>query len=124
MPLSLTQAARRFHDIVPAYSLTRFLSPLPLNLLLPLLAEALHRLGVPVPPIPDSALQGFDDEAYLRVKTVDGRSQGLNGTIAVEKIDREISEVRFVKVKGDPLEWRRRFKKVVVLCKYGILVPG
>ncbi|GME32884.1 hypothetical protein GTA08_BOTSDO00833 [Neofusicoccum parvum] len=124
VPLSLTQAARRFGDIMPKHSLARFFSPLPFSLLLPSLGEALHRLGVPVAPFSANALQGVDEEAYIRVKTVDGRQQSLHGTIIVERIDRDVSEVRFVKAKGDPLEWRRFFKKIVVLCKDGILVPG
>ena len=32
-------------------------------------------------------------------------------------------EVRFVKAKGDPLEWRRLFKRVAVLCRDAILMP-
>lgn len=123
VPLSLTQAARHFGDIMPRHSLARFFSPLPFNLLLPSLGEALHRLGVPVAPFPPSALQGRDAEAYIRVKTVDGRQQTLHGTIIVERVDHEVSEVRFAKAKGDPLEWRRFFKKVVVLCKDAIIVP-
>ncbi|KAK8254856.1 kinase-like domain-containing protein [Phyllosticta capitalensis] len=133
VPISLTQAARRFRDIVPPYSLTRFFSPLSFSLLLPLLTEALHRLGVPVPPLPASALEGKDSETWIRVKTVDGRQQGLNGVIAVERIgaadvgddlEADVCEVRFVKVRGDPLEWRRFFKKCVVLCKEGVVVPN
>ncbi|KAF4313977.1 hypothetical protein GTA08_BOTSDO00833 [Botryosphaeria dothidea] len=124
VPLSLTQVARRFGDIMPKHSLARFFSALPFSLLLPSLGEALHRLGVPVAPFAPSALQGLDAEAYIRVKTVDSRQQSLHGTIIVERLDREISEVRFAKAKGDPLEWRRFFKKIVVLCKDGIIVPG
>jgi serine/threonine-protein kinase Chk1 len=29
----------------------------------------------------------------------------------------ELLEVRIVKVKGDPLEWRRFFKRVAVGCR-------
>ncbi|KAL2351436.1 kinase-like domain-containing protein [Cryomyces antarcticus] len=123
VPLLLTQQARKFRDIVPAHSLARFLSPLPFHLLLPLLVEALHHLKIPVPPLPQSALDGGEETAYVRVKTVDGRRQGLNGNIVVERLNAEMLEARFVKAKGDPLEWRRFFKKVVVLCKDGILVP-
>ncbi|KAB2574314.1 hypothetical protein BFW01_g8116 [Lasiodiplodia theobromae] len=123
VPLSLTQAARHFGDIMPRHSLARFFSSLPFNLLLPSLGEALHRLGVPVAPFSPSALQGRDAEAYIRVKTVDGRQQTLHGTIIVERVDHDLSEVRFAKAKGDPLEWRRFFKKVVVLCKDAIVVP-
>lgn len=47
----------------------------------------------------------------------DGRRQGLNGHVVVERIslwDEWMSEVRFVKASGDPLEWRRFFKNVVI----------
>lgn len=125
LPLSLTQAARHFADIVPSHSLARFLSPLPFRLLLPLLAEALHRLGVPVPAQAEPQ-HGWEreEEAWIRVKTVDGRKQGLNGHVVVERFAEGVVEVRFVKASGDPLEWRRFFKKVVVLCKGAVLVPG
>ncbi|KAF2490732.1 serine/threonine-protein kinase Chk1 [Lophium mytilinum] len=126
VPLSLTQAARKFADILPTHSLARFLSPLPFALLLPLLAEALHRLGVPLPAFSPEQMQEWerDQEAWVRVKTVDGRKQGLNGHVVVERFGREMLEVRFVKASGDPLEWRRFFKKVVVLCREGVIVPS
>ena len=48
----------------------------------------------------------------------------LHGEIHVDRYhlpeDQELLEVRFVKVKGDPLEWRRFFKKIALLCKDGI----
>jgi serine/threonine-protein kinase CHEK1 len=118
VPLSLTQVARKFGDIVPSHSLTRFLSPLPLDLLVSTVAEALHRLGIPAAPDSDGR-----DQAYIRVKTVDGRQQGLNGTVVLERWNEEVCEVRFVKAKGDPLEWRRFFKRMCALCKDAVLVP-
>ncbi|KAF2399332.1 serine/threonine-protein kinase-like protein chk1 [Trichodelitschia bisporula] len=118
VPMSLTQAARRFGDIVPAHTLARFMSALPVSLLVPLVVEALHRLGVP------ARAQEADGQVFIRVKTIDGRSQGLNGTVIVEQWNGEVCEVRFVKAKGDPLEWRRFFKKVCALCKDAILVPN
>ncbi|KAF1983114.1 serine/threonine-protein kinase Chk1 [Aulographum hederae CBS 113979] len=119
VPISLTQAARQFRDILPAPTLARFLSPLPLSLLLPLIVEALHRLGVPA-----RADEKYDGEAFVHVKTKDERGQGLSGTVVCEQFDESMVEVRFLKAKGDPLEWRRFFKKVVRLCKDGVLVPG
>lgn len=126
VPISLTQHARRFHDIVPSYSLTRFFSHLALPLLLSMLNSALHQLNVPVPTTSSDAGGGRDYAAWIKVKTVDGRNCGLTGDIVVEKYimdDGELLEIRFVKTKGDPLEWRRFFKKVVVLCKDGVFVP-
>jgi len=118
VPISLTQAAKRFGDIVPSHSLARFLSSLPMELLVPTIVEGLHRIGVPV-----SVVEG-DEQAFIRVKTTDGRKQGLNGTIIIERWNEEINEVTFRKAKGDPLEWRRFFKKICAVCKDAILVPG
>ena len=118
VPLSLTQAARRFGDIIPAHSLARFLSSFALDFLVQSVAEALHRLGIPAVPDFDGVYQ-----AEIRVKTVDGRQQGLNGRILIERWNEEVCEVRFVKVNGDPLEWRRFFKKMCILCKDAVLLP-
>jgi len=129
VPLTLTQAARKFKDILPNYSLARFLSPLSLSLLVPLIAESLHRLGVPVAQFSDEQVDAWErnGEAWLRVKYVDGRRQGLNGHVVVERIyvqGETLSEVRFVKASGDPLEWRRFFKRVVVCVGDVVLRPG
>jgi serine/threonine-protein kinase Chk1 len=125
VPLSLTQHARRFRDIVPNYSLTRFFSHLSSTLLLQMLSQALHQLNVPIPSV--SQMQGRDHAGWIKVKTLDGRQCSLSGDIVVDTYisgEAELLEVRFVKVKGDPLEWRRFFKNVVVLCKDGVYVPG
>ena len=122
IPLSLTQRARQFRDIVPSYSLTRFFSHMPPEHLVQMLGGALHQLNI-AQPQPQLNLYS-DHIATLKVKTVDGRQQGLLGDVMVEKYrlpdGSELLEVRFVKVKGDPLEWRRFFKNVALLCKDGI----
>lgn len=122
VPLTLTQRANRFHDIVPSYSLTRFFSHIPPTLLIQMLSDALHQLNIPQPPAP-RPVDG-DHIALLRVRGLDSRKQGLHGDIMIDKIvfeeDHELLEIRFVKVKGDPLEWRRLFKKVALLCKDAI----
>ena len=181
VPLSLTQRAQQFQDIVPSHSLTRFFSHLPHRLLLPLLAQALHRLAVPVHHLfsPSSStcvpasgvtkettasttagrVNGGDgqDNIAIKVNTTDGRRCLLKGLIVVQRSglsyrpdliattaghddddgggddmedDEEgkdeyfpLLEIHFVKFKGDPLEWRRFFKKVVVLCKDGVFIP-
>lgn len=125
VPLSLTQHARQFRDIVPNYSLTRFFSHLSSPLLLQTLSDALHQLNVPIPPV--SQLQGRESVGWIKVKLLDGRHCGLSGDIVVDTYisgEAELLEVRFVKVKGDPLEWRRFFKNVVILCKDAVYVPG
>ena len=124
VPLSRTQYARQFRDIVPSHSLTRFYSLWLLPALLPVLTEALHRLGVPASTLPTSAVDGRDDTAWLKVKTMDSRNCPLSGDVVVEKVGGDgLMEVDFVKVKGDPVEWRRFFKKVVVLSKDAVYKP-
>ncbi|KJZ77511.1 hypothetical protein HIM_03235 [Hirsutella minnesotensis 3608] len=123
--MTLTQQARRFRDICPPESLTRFFSHVPPAHLVQMLNDALHQLNVPVVPVPPQ-LSG-NPVANIKVKALDGRQQGLHGEIKIYRQplpdSSEVLDVRFVKIKGDPLEWRRFFKKVVVLCKDGVYVP-
>ncbi|OTB05148.1 hypothetical protein M426DRAFT_144250 [Hypoxylon sp. CI-4A] len=126
VPMTLTQRAQRFKDIVPAHSFTRFFSHMPPQLIVQMLSDALHNLNVPLPSAPPYIGQG-DHVSTIKVKTVDERKQGLHGEILIDKYylpeSQELLEVRFVKLKGDPLEWRRFFKKIVLLCKDGVYKP-
>ena len=109
-----------------------------------MLRDALHQLNVPLPPAKSgngvAAGVASDMVALIKVRTVDGRRQTMHGEVLVEKIrisastsghggdgDEEdvieLLEVRFVKIKGDPLEWRRFFKKVALLCRDAIYSP-
>ncbi|CAK7230598.1 Chk1 protein kinase [Sporothrix bragantina] len=141
VPISLTQHARKFQDIVPSYSLTRFFSHVPPAHLVQMLCAALHQLNVPTPPVESVMLpqSGTADErvALIKVRATDGRKQALHGEVLIERCRLQSSgyddddgsggaallDVRFIKVKGDPLEWRRFFKKVVQLCSEGIYSP-
>lgn len=120
---TLTQRARGFRDIIRPYSYTRFLSHMPPALLVQLLTDALHNLNVPLAGSPPLNLIS-NHIANIKVKTTDGRMQGLHGEIMVDKYylpdNMELLDVQFIKIKGDPLEWRRFFKKVAVLCKEGV----
>ncbi|KAH6885876.1 kinase-like domain-containing protein [Thelonectria olida] len=123
--MSLTQQARRFRDICPPEALTRFFSAVPPAHIIQMLSDALHHLNVPLAPVSPNLYR--NPIATLKVKALDGRQQSLHGEIQVDKQPlpdgTEVLDVRFVKIKGDPLEWRRFFKKVVVLCKDGVYVP-
>lgn len=120
VPLSRTQNARMFYDIVPSRPMTRFFSTWELRLLVPLICEALHRLGVPVTPPPVSF---GDTNAVVRVVANYGRMEMLHGRIVMQCVAAGLFEVEFHKAKGDPLEWRRLFKKVAVLCKNAVCRP-
>lgn len=121
VPLSRTQKAQRFRDIVPSRPMTRFFSTWELKLLVPLICEALHRLGVPVPAVP--AVSAGDTAAMIRIVTRDGRMCNLQGKVIIECVSEGLFEIEFMKVKGDPLEWRRFFKKAAILCKDAVFRP-
>ena len=118
--MTLTQAARTFKDLMPNYSMSRFISPLTISQLIPLIVEALHRLTVPIALPEENEITQWErnGEASIRIKMADSRRQALSGHIVVEWMrvaDQYVSEVRFVKASGDPLEWRRFFRNVI-LC--------
>jgi serine/threonine-protein kinase Chk1 len=124
VPLSRTQLARKFHDILPSTPLTKFYSVYTLNLLVPLLLESLTRLAVPVPSsLASRKFSAQDVECVVKVKTVDSRGCQLSGSIIFETTGDGLVEVEFAKASGDPLEWRRLFKKVVVLCRDAVYRP-
>jgi serine/threonine-protein kinase Chk1 len=117
VPLTRTQAAKKFIDIMPSAPLTQFLSALPLELLISTLSEALAKLRVLNQPVE------AEDAIFIRIKIRDGRGQSLNGNVIVSAWGDGVWEVRFVKLKGDPLEWRRFFKNVCAGCRDAILKP-
>jgi serine/threonine-protein kinase Chk1 len=125
VPLTRTQFARQFRDILPNHTLTRFFSLWALPQLLSSLAAALRKLGVAVPSLPVG--EGEAAAYTMMVRTRDGRNCMLTGAVVIERLvteAQECCEVVFVKQSGDPVEWRRFFKRVVVLCREGIYVPG
>lgn len=121
VPLSRTQMARKFRDILPAQSLTKFYSLWTMNLLVPLITEALSRLGVPTPIMQKPSAQ--DHEYTIKIRTIDSRACPLSGNISVEVVAEELLDVTFVKASGDPLEWRRFFKRIAVMCKDAVYKP-
>ncbi|KAL9138694.1 MAG: hypothetical protein Q9175_000049 [Cornicularia normoerica] len=126
VPLSKTQFARQFRDIVPSHSLTRFYSLWPLAHLYAAIANALHRLGVPTPASPLATLSATSSSVWIKIRATDTRHCPLTGDVTIEKfagIDPHLFEIDFVKAKGDPVEWRRFFKRVVVLCKDAVYKP-
>lgn len=126
VPLSKTQFARQFRDIVPSHSLTRFFSLWPIAHLHAAIADALHSLGIPSPVSPLATPSATSSSVCIKIRATDTRHCLLTGDVAIEEIaviDACLLEINFVKAKGDPVEWRRLFKKVVVLCKDAVYKP-
>ena len=119
LPLSCSQLARRFGDVLPAHALTRFVSAHPLSHLLAVLVRALRRLNVPVadPASAEGGSQRTGSGAFIKVRGVDNNGERLMGEVVVSREGEGLSQVVFVKGKGDPLQWRRFFKNLVVLCQ-------
>ncbi|KAL6928268.1 hypothetical protein ACO0SA_003003 [Hanseniaspora valbyensis] len=69
-------------------------------------------------------LKEFEEEQLLpiiiKIKTLDTRAMPLLGIIKIEVVN-NVKCITFLKTKGDPLEWRRVFKKVTVLCRELVL---
>ncbi|CAK4028018.1 Serine threonine- kinase chk1 [Lecanosticta acicola] len=130
VPLTLTQQARNFKDIVPSHSLARFISILPFSMLLPKLLGALHHLSIPVATPSTAAFEGKEQCVTIRIKAPDNRRQPMSGHIMVESVavpgqhNLEVLEVRFMKAKGDPLSWRRFFKEIAAHCQEGMIKEG
>ncbi|KIW70195.1 hypothetical protein PV04_02487 [Phialophora macrospora] len=126
VPLSRTQMARRFADVLPSERMTMFYSEGTLDLLAPYVSEALSQLEMP--PSKPARPTAQDFECSIKVKGQDSRGCPLSGTIAMDVAKVEANEaplvrVLFVKASGDPLEWRRFFKRVAVLCQRVIVKP-
>ena len=72
-----------------------------------------------------SQFSGWNEEEILpvtiKIKTFDTRKMPLLGVIRIEQVE-NIKCITFSKSKGDPLEWRRLFKKVTVLCRHLVLI--
>ncbi|GAM83994.1 hypothetical protein ANO11243_019840 [Dothideomycetidae sp. 11243] len=128
LPLTLTQAARRFGDIAPAHGLTRFYSAVPLPQLISTLRSGLLALGVAaIDRKADSAeFAGATSKHVLFVKGTDTRRQQMAGNVVIESlgVNTGLAEVRLVRSKADPLEWRRLFKRLVVHVRDVVFVPN
>ncbi|KAL8694595.1 MAG: hypothetical protein Q9218_000777 [Villophora microphyllina] len=114
VPISKTQFARQFRDILPSHSLTRFFSVWPIAALYESISGALQQQSTPVPA--SSPPNDQSEASWIRIRTRDTRKCPLSGDIVIERmtgIDGYLVEVNFIKVKGDPLEWRRFFKNIV-----------
>ena len=124
VPLSKTQMARQFRDILPSHSLARFFSIWPLAALYESVTAVLHQLGILA--VASSPPNSPNLTSWIRVRTRDTRNCLMQGDITIERmggVGEHLLEVNFVKTKGDPLEWRRFFKKIVVLCEDAVYKP-
>lgn len=53
----------------------------------------------------------------MAIKTIDTRKLLLTGFIKIQTLNFPLKTITFVRTKGDPLEWRKLFKNITVLCR-------
>lgn len=128
VPLTKTQMARRFGDILPAQSLTRFYSSWPIDRMSSAALSALQQLGFVSTGAgrPSEVVEMGSQLTRIILRGIDARNCPLKGQLAIEIMpgtDGLMLEVSFIKTSGDPVEWRRLFKKVVLMCKDAVFKP-
>ncbi|KAH3900584.1 related to Serine/threonine-protein kinase CHK1 [Saccharomycodes ludwigii] len=57
----------------------------------------------------------------ISIRTIDTRRLLLAGYLKIQQLDEDLKTVTFIRTKGDPLEWRRFFKKVTLLSREIVL---
>jgi serine/threonine-protein kinase CHEK1 len=123
IPESMSQRARKFNDLIPAGSRsTRFYSKVAMESLVPLLNATLNRLSVQVPSVIDPMIAAVHQQLEVPIVAPDRRRLSISGKIKISKLSSSFIEVDFVRLKGDPLEWRYLFKKVVLQCREAVYI--
>lgn len=129
-----TQRASRFKDLCPPERLTQFHSILPHQELLNIIIGALQAQNIFPPQLSDDD-QGVAGNIRVPIHGIDKRKCPLQGEIRIMKYNSQgVWVVKFVKSKGDPLEFRRFFKvtsqnetalirqTTAILCKDAIYI--
>ena len=122
VPLTKTQFAKQFGDILPNHSLNRFYSTWPMDQVHGVISAALHQLEM----FDTRAAELGNPVSSIKVRGMDTRSCPMSGDVRIESMpgtDGQLLEISLLKVKGDPVEWRRMFKRVVLLCKDVVFKP-
>lgn len=118
---NLSPSSSRFNLFTEAERLTRFFSTVPVHDLLSVLTAALSRIGIPDPHINLSRYTSNQSLSahpiHVSIQILDRRKMPLKGNLMITLATDSLKKIDFVKTRGDPLEWRRLFKRVVLLCR-------
>lgn len=117
-----------------ADSFTRFFSFASLDSIVSLLTEALIQLNI-LESDNDIECQQItqqlkENSVYrgvirFRIDFIDDYNGRLSGEIVLSKVadNLEARKIDFIRKAGDPLEWRRLFKRVTILCRDVVYYP-
>lgn len=125
---NIDDSSWRFNPI----KLTKFYSIEPMDILLQLLEDSLHDVGIKVKPglyrnfIKITSKHDSINSCFpllINIKALDKRGGTLKGFISITLIKTDLKDVRFERKSGDPLDWRRLFRGIALRCKDIILIP-
>lgn len=111
--------------------LTKFYSAQEMEVILPLFERALRFAKINIKPdlyadfLELKSSLGYDGvfPLIINVRTQDARGAKLNGVIIIKIVRENLKSISFERKAGDPLDWRRLFKRVALFCREVILVP-
>ncbi|QLL33893.1 hypothetical protein HG536_0F02180 [Torulaspora globosa] len=111
--------------------LTKFYSVQEMEVILPLFEQALRFAKINIKPdlLSDflnlKSSLGYEGvfPLVINIRTQDARGSKLNGVIIIKIVRENLKSISFERKAGDPLDWRRLFKKVALFCREVILVP-
>ncbi|CAI4056131.1 serine/threonine protein kinase CHK1 SKDI_02G3820 [Saccharomyces kudriavzevii IFO 1802] len=112
--------------------LTKFYTLQPMDVLLLNLEKALTLSQIRVKPDLFAnfeklcELLGYEKvfPLIINIKTKSDGGYPLSGSISIVKIQEDLKNVGFERKTGDPLEWRRLFKRISTICRDIILIPN
>lgn len=114
------------------FKLTKFYTAEEMELVLPTLEKALRFSSINVRPDLNGCFTDLCDKLgysgafplHMNLRTADRRGANLHGFISITLIENDLKCISFDRKTGDPLEWRRLFKKVALFCRELVLRPN
>lgn len=112
--------------------LTKFYSAQDMDVILPIFEEALKFARINVKQdLYSHFIDLVNSLGYkgafpltISIRTHDRRGGNLTGSISIKTVRDNLKSINFERKAGDPLDWRRLFKKIALFCREIILVPS
>lgn len=122
----------RKHPDLYADNMTRFFSFASMDSIVSLLTEALKQLNIidsendiEATQLTQQANSTHHGVIRFKIDFIDDYNSRLSGEIVLKKVadNLEARKIEFLRKTGDPLEWRRFFKRVTILCRDVVYYP-
>lgn len=112
--------------------LTKFCSAQDMEVILEVFENALKFAGINVKQdLYSHFIELVDSLGYegafplvINIRTHGLRGENMTGAVSIKIIGDDLKSINFERKRGDPLEWRRLFKKIALYCREIILVPN